>query len=353
MILVIQGWLPHYRLEVFNALCNVDDVTVVHSGKPARRPNDRFLEIILPVDRIGPFSLQRGLSSLIEETRPDATIAMFDIRWLNSVRAMYRYDRQIPWVWWGLDAGKSKLALHAKLAIARRPNPIVFYDVVTRERIGLRIADSDKMFVANNTFHVPNRVKGHLNAVKNRFINVGSLDARKQNDIAIRALANIVRDTRADIRLTLIGDGPERENLQALAQSLGIEDRVELVGQVNDALLLSRYYAESYASVSFGQAGLAVLQSMAFGVPFITKRNAISGGEKFNISDGRNGYFCKDDPSDLERIMRDLVSNPENARQLGCAAFEYYSTAATIDNMVASFERAIAFARDRHASRLS
>ena len=347
MILVIQGQLLHYRHELFNALSSLDDVTVVHSGAESRLDTDRFAEIVLPARQVGPFQLQTGLSKLIAEMRPKTVIAMFDVRWLHSVSTMFHYDRSLNWVWWGLDRGKSNVAFRVKMAIARRPNPIVFYDQLSRDACGATLESQGKLFVANNTFHVPNRIEAYRHPTKSRLINVGSLDARKQNDVTIRALHRIVRDTDTDIRFTLIGDGKERERLAALIDALDMHDHVELVGKIEDPAVLANYYAEALASVSFGQAGLAVLQSMAFGVPFLTKRNAISGGEKHNIHDGINGLFCKDDPEDLERCLRDLISDTNKARRLGQAAFDYYSQEATIENMVSNFGKAIDYAESR------
>lgn len=348
MILVIQGWLPHYRLELFNALSALDEVLVVHSGKPARRDTDRFEEVVLPLKRIGPLRLQEGLLPLIAKKRPKAIIAMFDVRWINTIRAMYQFDTQLSWVWWGLDRGSNSLATQAKLFIARHPNPIVFYNHVTRSMFAGSIQFPERLFVANNTFHVPSRAESFRNPVKNRIINVGSLDARKQNDVTIRVLKKIRDDTGVDVRYSLIGDGPERGNLVELVEQLGMQNRVEFLGKIEGSGALERYYAEAIASVSFGQAGLAVLQSMAFGVPFVTKRNAISGGEKHNITDGENGLFCDDDPAALEAVLLRLFLNIDYARGLGEAAYRYYSEAATVDNMVASFAKAIDYARDAH-----
>lgn len=344
MILVIQGQLLHYRRELFNALSSLDDVTVAHSGAASRLDTDRFAEIVLPVRQIGPFQLQTGMSKLIAKMRPKTVIAMFDVRWLHSVSTMFQYDRSLNWVWWGLDRGKSNVAFRVKMAIARRPNPIVFYDQLSRDALGAALEPQGKLFVANNTFHVPNRIEAYRHPMKSRFINVGSLDARKQNDVTIRALHKIVQDTETNIRYTLIGHGKEHARLAALISALGMQDRVELVGQIEDPSVLANYYAEALASVCFGQAGLAVLQSMAFGVPFLTKRNAISGGEKHNIHDGINGVLCKDDPEDLERCLRDLISDTDKARRLGQAAYNHYSQEATIENMVSNFGKAIDYA---------
>lgn len=345
MILVIQSKLLHYRLELLNALATLDDVVIVHSGAPARRETDRFEEVLLPARTVGPFHLQEGVLALIEKRRPDAVIAMFDLRWVNTIRAMYRFDRRLAWIWWGLDQGKCDLATRAKLFLARRPNPIVFYNEMTRAAFAADLRNKDRLFVANNTFHVSDRIESYRHPVKTRFINVGSLDARKQNDVTIRVLKQICDETGAEICYSLIGDGAERDRLKALAKELGMEDRVELLGEITDPAELTRYYAEAIASVSFGQAGLAVLQSMAFGVPFVTKRNAISGGEKNNIRDGVNGMFCDDDPADLERVLRQLLADPDGARNLGRAAYGHYSQLATLENVIKNFHEAIALGR--------
>lgn len=352
MILVVQAWLPHFRRELFNSLCKLGPVTVAHAGASVRQPSDRFEEVLLPATKRGPFRLQPGLFDLIKARRPEAIIAMFDIRWLDTIRAMYRFDREIAWIWWGLAPGNHAIALPPKLAVARRPNPIVFYDAATYDALKNRIPNAERLFVANNTFHVPDRAEAYLHPVKSRFLNVGSLNARKQNDVTIRAFANIIRDRDDNLRLTLIGEGEQRETLTKLVQSLGMEDRVDLLGPINDPAALNRYYCEAIASVSFGQAGLAVLQSMAFGVPFVTKKNAVSGGEISNITSGENGILCEDDPDSLEKAMRQLIDDPQAARQMGQAAFEHYSTNATLENMVASFVKAIHCARDKRASRL-
>ncbi|MDT8858152.1 glycosyltransferase family 4 protein [Paracoccaceae bacterium Fryx2] len=341
MILVVQGQLPHYRREFFNALCSLDEVTVVHSGAQTKGQGDRFSEVLLPMRVLGPFRLQQDLDQLISELRPRTVIAMFDMRWLNSVRAMFSHDRKVNWVWWGLDQGRSKTALRLKLMIARRSNPIVFYDNQTRSSFEPLLPADDRLFVANNTFHVSDRVESYLHPVKNRFINVGSLDARKQNDVTIRVLKKIRDETGESLMYTLIGDGSEKERLLDLIDSLKMAESVELVGRIEDPEKLARYYSEALASVSFGQAGLAVLQSMAFGVPFVTKKNAISGGEKNNIAHKINGIVCSDDPESLEAALRKLIESPDYARKLGKEAYQYYSREATVENMVENFERAI------------
>lgn len=344
MILVIQGKLLHYRRDFFNALTALDKVLIAHSGEPVRRSTDRFEEVLLPAKHLGPFWFQEGLLELIRTRKPRAVIAMFDVRWVNTIRAMYYFDKRLAWVWWGLDRGRNALATRAKLLIARRPNPIIFYNERNRASFVEDLPRKDLLFVANNTFHVPERFECFRHPVKTRFINVGSLDERKQNDVTIRVLKKICDQKEVDIRFSLIGDGPDRERLTALVDDLDMQNRVDFLGKIEDPTILASYYAEAIASVSFGQAGLAVLQSMAFGVPFVTKKKAISGGEINNIVNGKNGVIVDDDSALLEAALTYLIDNVDQARSLGEAAYRHYSEEATLEKMIHCFDLAISYA---------
>lgn len=341
MILFIQNRLLHYRYEFYDAMAKYDDIVVAHSGTPLADSSRQFDEVVLEGRRFGPFFFQPKLNATIDSLRPTSIVAMFDVRWLSSIAAMYRWDRRSNWVWWGLDEGKSRSALQFKLFLAHRGNPIVFYNSAIRDRFLRHGLPSNITFVANNTFHVPDRLPSYSNKTKNKFINVGSLDSRKQNDVTIRAFKKVLRTTNLDLQLVLIGDGAERDRLQQQITAECLEKQVLLTGAIKDPKVLARYYAEAIASVSFGQAGLAVLQSMAFGVPFVTKKHAISGGEIHNISHGETGLFCDDSQDSLESCLVRLVSDLPFARKLGENAFYYYSTECDVESMAGGFIEAI------------
>lgn len=343
MILVVQNWVPHYRKAFFNALCDLDEVTVVHSGVPSRNATDKYRELVVPSRRIGPFVFQKGLAAVIRELAPQCVIASADIRNITSVVAMFRFDRALRWIWWGMDRGASRMAYGVKKLIARRDNPLVFYNDYIRTEFERSGVPADRLFVANNTFHVESHGSLHEHAPKDILINVGTLDARKQNDVLIRAFARIVGIAKTELKLYIIGEGAQRNFLNELVRSHGLEGRVVLTGKIEDPEILRAYYSRAIASVSFGQAGLAVLQSMAFGVPFVTKATAISGGEKHNIIHGVNGFFCEDDEKALEVLLLQLVSDPGLAAKLGHNAYRHYIDKASIGNMVNGFRSAIAY----------
>jgi len=339
MIVFIQGTFPHYRREVFNEVCKHDKVLLVHSGPSNKKEDDKFSECILPVLKIGPFRIQKGLYGVIKRVRPSMVVCMFDIRWLNSIYLMYMSCVKTRWVWWGLDKGASKIALQIKLIVAKRNNPIVFYNSYIRQEMISMGLDANRCFVANNTIHVEGVSPCFDYPVKDTFINVGTLDSRKQNDVTVLGFKRIILRTNLNLRLVFIGDGIERERLEELVVNEGLSDSVIFTGHIEDEKELIRYYCRSIASISFGQAGLAVLQSMAYGVPFVTKENAISGGEKYNIIHGENGLFCKDNMGSLEDVMFELVhdNNFSCARKLGRNAFNYYKNQASVENMVNGF----------------
>ena len=341
MILVIQNRLPHYRREFFNELSNLDEVLVVHSGPPAFEIGDKFREQILRSIKIGPFVWQWGLSGFIRSVKPTSVIASADIRNIHSILAMLLFDRKVRWIWWGMDRGASSLAFRFKCWLALRSNPIVFYNNEILKIFLNEGIDSRRLFVANNTFHVSGSKSLANVPTKDIFLNVGTLDTRKQNDVVIRAFNEIYRRTGRDIYLYLIGEGVERDSLEALVLALNLTGRVFLPGKIEDPQVLEDFYARAIASVSFGQAGLAVMQSKAFGVPFITKRNAISGGEKFNIVDGSNGIFCSDDMDSLVNAMSKLIEDPGYAKFLGVNAFTHYRDKASVSLMVDGFRAAL------------
>lgn len=343
MIIIIQNQLPHYRRAFFNKLSELEEVLIVHSGQPIVTSADRFSEIIVQKKKFGPFNLQLRLGEVIRNYKPITVIAAFDIRNLMTFILKARLPSKVKWVWWGLDKGASETALKIKTWLARDDCPIVFYNSAVRDLFVARGLAPEKLFVANNTFHVENHRSFHDHEPKDIFINVGTLDPRKQNDVLIRAFKVVLEKTGLDLSLYLIGEGRDRDMLTSLVDEFKLQDRVFLVGKIEDPTVLEAYYARALASVSFGQAGLAVLQSMAFGVPFITKLSAISGGEKHNIIDNYNGILCNDDASSLGQAMILLAKNEGTARMMGSNAYKYYRDRASVDGMVEGFRSAFSY----------
>ncbi len=97
-------------------------------------------------------------------------------------------------------------------------------------------------------------------------VSVGGLIERKRHHLTIEALTLLPGHT-----LLLIGQGPERDALQALAEKLGVADRVRLLGPKPHAELPIYYSAADASVLASSREGWAnvLLESMACGTPVV------------------------------------------------------------------------------------
>ena len=340
-VLLGYNYILHYRIPLFNLLSEKYDLTVLHSGKEAVTKDDLYKEIIVPSKKVGPFQIQKGLLYEVKKDDYDVILLLFDVRWIYTIISIYFYNKKAKLILWGAWLTDSAIANKIRYLLTQKADMNIFYTERSRIDFVNKGIGDDKTVVANNTFDVGPRIKSYESLIKKRLLFVGSLDSRKQNDVLINAFNNIFDKIPENIVLTIIGDGLESEKLINLVKQLGIESRVEFTGRIEDPSVLKNYYLESILSVSFGQAGLTVLQSLGYGVPFLTKTNAISGGEKTNIRDKENSLFCEDSIESLESLLIETCNDIKSAKEMGKKAYEYYSKFCTIENMCQGFVDAI------------
>lgn len=272
----------------------------------------------------------------------DIIIFNFDLRWIYSVLfLLFIKINNTKFILWGAWLTDSLIANKLRLFFLKKSQSSLFYTHKSRLDFVYLGLDKKKTFVANNTFHVKNRLKSFQAKNKFRLLNVGSLNFRKRNDLLIIAFANIIDKIPKKILLTFIGSGDEKQKLVNLVNKYKLEKRVQFIDEIEDLKELSYYYLESLCSLSFGQAGLSILQSFGFGVPYLTKINAISGGELYNIVDGYNGFLSKDCIESFQNKIILLCNNVCLSKELGQNAFNYYSEYCTIENMCQGFVDAI------------
>jgi glycosyltransferase involved in cell wall biosynthesis len=145
---------------------------------------------------------------------------------------------------------------------------------------------------------------------------LGRLDPMKRFDLLVRAM----KHTETPVRCRIAGTGPEREALSDLIGRLGLEEKVELLGWVEDgdvvehyANCLGVYYApfdEDY--------GYVTVEAYKAGKPVITTVDA--GGVLEFVEDDRNGYVCQpDSPREIGARIDALYRDREKARTMGLA----------------------------------
>lgn len=171
-------------------------------------------------------------------------------------------------------------------------------------------------------------------------------------DTLIEAFALLKRmDGMADSRLRLVGDGPSRADLEALAVRRGVREHVDFIGPVphdrvpEELRRLDVYVALSRAdSESFG---VAVIEASACGLAVVVSH---VGGLPEVVENGKTGLVVpKEDAASAAAAMAALLGDEERRAAMGAAGrarvLEKYEWRSCVDRQLAVIKSAI----DKHA----
>jgi glycosyltransferase involved in cell wall biosynthesis len=126
-------------------------------------------------------------------------------------------------------------------------------------------------------------------------LGVGTLIPLKGFDMLIKAFAKLEED---EWKLVILGEGPDREELQNLIDELGLRDKVSLPGITKD---VERYYKK---------ASIFVLSSRTEGFPGVLC-------EAIGYGCASIAFDCLTGPSDIiEQNVNGILVEPENINKL-------------------------------------
>ena len=152
-------------------------------------------------------------------------------------------------------------------------------------------------------------------------ITVGRLVSRKGIDTVLQALSHL-RTQFPYLRYEIVGDGPERERLQNLTSTLGLNDVVTFLGKLSDAEMLAAYgrahifvMPAREENASMEGFGIVYLEASACGLPVVAGR---SGGVLEAVREGITGILVEpNQPEALADALQTLLNNPALMHQLG------------------------------------
>jgi 1,2-diacylglycerol 3-alpha-glucosyltransferase len=180
-------------------------------------------------------------------------------------------------------------------------------------------------------------------------IYVGRLSPEKNLSFLLRSFYGVAMAfDRA--RLLVVGDGPERENLEAYIKHMNIGDKVYFTGMVEYKdipayLAASDIFVTPSSSETFG---LSTVEAMAAGLP-VLGIDAVGTGDI--IEDGITGFITIDDLAVFTAKLMLLSTNHELRREMGTKASQVsmkYDIQSTTSILLQHYERLVENAKHYH-----
>ena len=236
-----------------NLDCPIIDGSVVTFARESSE--NEFIQTVraagIPIDIIperGRFDLGvlPALKSIIEQREPDIVIT-------QSVKSHFllwrsRLWKKIPWIAYhhGYTSTDSRMRLYNRFdrwSLPKSDLVMTVCEAFAYELVSVNKVPREKIRVQHNPIRPgprssPEAVKAlreHWGIADHErvILSVGRLSKEKAHADLILAFQQLC-GTRADCRLVIVGDGPERASLEATATALGIDKRVVFTGQISD-----------------------------------------------------------------------------------------------------------------------
>lgn len=343
-VLILYNNIFDYRVPIFNILATKYDLTVAFTDGEVPNVEQQFQVIHFPSKNIGPFVyINRNISKLCDSF--DAVISIGEVFRINYAYQALRFWRKFKLAFWSIGVSASYTKRYDEVHkwdwlrdfFYKKADACIFYSDYPIKKNLKRGYKRERMFVANNTVEVLPCLSG---IVKDSILFIGSLYKQKGIDVLLEAYIKAYTNNADIPSLNIIGGGSEYEQIKQWIDEKGLSHKITLTGPIYDKKVKRTYFQRSYACISPQQAGLSVLESEGYGVPFITMNNAYTGGERFNIHDGVNGILMRQ-KDELVNIILDIAQCPKKYIQMGQNAYQYYHSERTPEKMAKGIEDAI------------
>jgi len=347
-----QRVLPSYRVAFFDMLASTCEGGMsLFAGQP--RAEESILSGKLQVAESAPaqnihlfkgslyFCYQRGLSDWLEKWNPDALILEANPRYLSTPAAIqWMHKRGRPVIGWGLGAPSlsgtlARFRQNGWRRFLNRFNALIAYSQRGVDEYAAYSISREKIFVAYNAASPAppiQPISKLLTINRATILFVGRLQARKRIDSLLRACAEMPHSPR----LVIVGDGPERENLEMLSKQ--VYPSAEFIG-ARHGDDLKPYFAEADLFVLPGTGGLAVQEAMSHGLPVIVAKG---DGTQDDLVRPENGWQIP--PGDYDALVstiREALSDVEHLRKMGAESYRIVSQEINLEKMVEAFVGAL------------
>lgn len=156
-------------------------------------------------------------------------------------------------------------------------------------------------------------------------IYVGRLSEHKNVDVLLETVRLVADRIETSVTCKIIGDGPERESLEAYAQQQGLADEVNFLGFVEaDEDVIAHLKTADVFVLPSTREGFpnTILEANACGVPSIVIDHENNGGRAV-VEHGETGFITDLSPEEIAQYTTEILSDRELREQLQRGAREY------------------------------
>jgi len=162
------------------------------------------------------------------------------------------------------------------------------------------------------------------------------MSVSKDYALLLRAAARL-RSRSLNIQFFLIGDGPQRPELESMTRTMGLTGQVNFLGERRDLVDVLAQLDISVLASSSESSPNAITESMAAGLPVVASG---VGGIPELISHGRNGLLMPlDDHVALAASIECLAENPNLCAWLGRNAYEFAHQHFRLEHVFSLYEQ--------------
>ncbi|MCC6523800.1 MAG: glycosyltransferase family 4 protein [Polyangiaceae bacterium] len=298
--------------------------------------------------------------------RTDVFVFGWNLNYLSLVPGLVRARaNRVGTILWGhgYSTDEAPLRAAARRAVSELAHALVFYAEPAAAEYRARGGAPERLFVAANALdqteiqaarHAWLSEPGRLSAFREErglgsgpvLLFVARLDAAKRADLLLRAAAELRADY-SQLRVLIVGSGPEERRLRTLATSLCLGEAVQFLGAVYDEAALAPLFLCADLFCFPGSIGLSILHAFGYGLPVVTHADRQRHHPEIAaLRDGENGLLF-DPPGNvaaLARTLREILGDAERRRVMGLAAHRTATETFTVPRMIDGAERAIRFA---------
>jgi len=177
---------------------------------------------------------------------------------------------------------------------------------------------------------------------------VGRLEDYKRYDLIIEA-ARLMSNRRSGVHFLIAGDGPARATLEASIERYKLQDRVKLLGYLDDVNLL---YAvmDVFVTATWEREGfgLTSAEAMACGVPIVVTDTPVNQ----EVVTGDCGIIVEPDPNSICDAVERLLDDRALSKELGQAGIRRARQHYDIQSTVEQLESLYLEAHERHRTKV-